>query len=294
VGRRKRSSFGEDLRDLVALMPWWVVLVLGVAAFFALHWLAQRPLPSAVAPAQVGSFMAQTYVRALAMAGQVVIPIICFAAAAVSAMRRRRQKLLYVSVTGNPAADALDGISWQEFEQLVAEGFRLQGYRVLETGGGGADGGVDLVVSKDGDKWLVQCKQWRAFKVGVTVVRELYGVMAAQGAAGGFVITSGKFTDEARAFAEGRNVRLMDGIKLRAMLREVQAAQGKSAGPTTILGSSTFGPAVPSALVPACPVCGRPMTRRIARKGAAQAGEAFWGCTGFPACRGTKPLAPSR
>jgi restriction system protein len=43
--------------------------------------------------------------------------------------------------------------------------------------------------------------------VGVDVVRELYGVMATKGAAGGFVVTSGRFTDDANGFATGRNVR---------------------------------------------------------------------------------------
>ena len=38
------------------------------------------------------------------------------------------------------------------------------------------------MLRKDREKFLVQCKQWKAFKVGVTVVRELYGVMAAHGA----------------------------------------------------------------------------------------------------------------
>ena len=73
---------------------------------------------------------------------------------------------------------------------------------------------------KDGETYLVQCKQWRAFKVGVPVVRELYGVMAAKGAAGGFVVTSGRFTAEAEAFAEGRNIRLLDGPKLERMLKQ--------------------------------------------------------------------------
>ena len=50
----------------------------------------------------------------------------------------------------------------------------------------------------------------RAFKVGVDVVRELYGVMAARGATGGFVVTSGRFTEEANRFASGRNVTLVD------------------------------------------------------------------------------------
>src|SRR5687767_13924553 len=110
---------------------------------------------------------------------------------------------------------------------LVSEGFRLQGYQVEETGGGGPDGGIDLVLSGPGktgrEKFLVQCKQWRAFKVGVTVVRELYDVMAARGAAGGFVVTSGRFTEEAISFASGRNVTLVDGSKLHGLLRQAKA-----------------------------------------------------------------------
>ena len=106
----------------------------------------------------------------------------------MSAWRRRARQNLVTDVAESKATDVLDGMSWREFEMLVGEGFRLQGYQVVETGGGGADGGVDLVLTKPGknggEKFLVQCKQWRAFKVGVDVVRELYGVMAARGATG--------------------------------------------------------------------------------------------------------------
>ena len=80
-------------------------------------------------------------------------------------------------------------MTWGQFEKLVGEAFRLQGYSVTETGRGGADGGRDLILSKGGERFLVQCKQWKAFMVPVGVVRELYGVMAAKAAAGGFVVT---------------------------------------------------------------------------------------------------------
>lgn len=40
---------------------------------------------------------------------------------------------------------------------------------------------------------------------------------------------------------------------------------------------------------PLCPDCGKPMTQRTARKGT-NAGKAFWGCSGFPECKGTRPL----
>ena len=161
------------------------------------------------------------------MVGQYVVPVLCLAAAVVSASQRRQRHDLVASVAQGRAPDVLDGMSWQEFELLVGEAFRLQGYEVAEIGGGGPDGGVDLVLRKDREKFLVQCKQWKAFKVGVQVVRELYGVMAAKGAAGGFVVTSGSFTEEAIAFASGRNVRLIDGPKLFGLIQQAKAAKGQ-------------------------------------------------------------------
>lgn len=38
---------------------------------------------------------------------------------------------------------------------------------------------------------------------------------------------------------------------------------------------------------PNCPNCGKPMAKRIARKGQ-KAGQPFWGCTGYPDCKGTR------
>ncbi len=40
---------------------------------------------------------------------------------------------------------------------------------------------------------------------------------------------------------------------------------------------------------PACPACGKPMLRRTARQGP-RAGKPFWGCSAYPACRGTRPV----
>jgi phosphopantothenoylcysteine decarboxylase/phosphopantothenate--cysteine ligase len=78
-----------------------------------------------------------------------------------------------------------------------------------------AAGGVDLVATRGSDRYFVQCKQWRARQVGVAPVRELFGVVAAEGAAGGYVVTSGVFTGEARRFADGREIELIDGNELR-------------------------------------------------------------------------------
>jgi len=42
----------------------------------------------------------------------------------------------------------------------------------------------------------------------------------------------------------------------------------------------------------ACPLCGTLMVLRTARKGG-RAGSRFWGCSGYPECRGTRPVEAS-
>lgn len=42
---------------------------------------------------------------------------------------------------------------------------------------------------------------------------------------------------------------------------------------------------------PPCPLCGKPMSLRTARQGK-NSGKQFWGCTGYPDCKGAVPLDP--
>lgn len=44
----------------------------------------------------------------------------------------------------------------------------------------------------------------------------------------------------------------------------------------------------PDTKAPACKLCGKPMALRTARKGKSE-GISFWGCTGYPECKGTMP-----
>ena len=305
MARRKKSSPLEDLMALVALLPWWGGVGLALVAYLGLHHVVRQPVPVPTDPAQMGALLQHSLWRGLASVGQYVVPIVCLVGAAASALQRRQRRALVENASANPTADALDGMDWQTFEQLVGEIFRRQGFQVVETGGGGPDGGVDLVLRREGETHLVQCKQWRAYRVGVNVVRELYGVMAARGAASGYVVTSGRFTEEARAFAEGRHIRLLDGPRLLGLLRQVRPAATPSAStpvparPARSVAQAaapaatppSAAPAAPAAATapPACPACGQAMVRRVAKRGA-NVGQAFWGCTGYPGCRGTLPL----
>lgn len=286
MARRRKSSALDDGIDLVSMMPWWVGVALAAISYVVLHSMAVPEPVVAVKPGQMGQILSQTLVASFAAIGQYIVPGACLVGAAMSAFARKKRSALVKDVDQAKSADALNGMSWREFEMLVGEAYRLQGYRVTETGGGGPDGGVDLVLTKENEKFLVQCKQWKAFKVGVAVVRELYGVMAVKGASGGFVVTSGRFTEDAKAFAEGLNVQLVDGPKLLAMIQQAKLSIGDtSQQPASKLHTEPHK----SAKAPTCPKCSSAMVKRTARKGSNVGGE-FWGCTEYPSCNGIRQM----
>lgn len=258
---RRRKTILDDL----ALFSWWVNIVLAVVVFVSFkYWL---PLI-----AFENSFLKGIAI-ALSSLAPVAAGILCIVAA-ISAFNAWRKGELLERQTG---IGTLRTIRWREFEELVGEAYRRQGYKVTETGGGGADGGVDLILRKNGEKLLVQCKHWKMDKVGVKVVRELYGAVAAESASGGIVISSGTFTQEAKDFARGKPLELLDGSVLLNLIGKVQKA------PAIHIKTQDDN---------VCPICGSKMVLRTAKKGA-KAGEKFWGCSAFPKCRTIKPYSAS-
>ncbi|MEX2605799.1 MAG: restriction endonuclease [Kiritimatiellia bacterium] len=167
-------------------------------------------------------------------------------------------------------------------EILVGEAYRRQGYQIEEIGGGGADGGVDLILQNRKGKTLVQCKRWRTQRVGVDKVRELYGVVMAENAAAGILVTTGTFTHDAESFAKGKPLTLVNGTALEQLVRDVQpkTLQCQTEPEPQSLGVSQE---------PLCPTCSEPMVRRTAKRGK-NPGEEFRGCVKYPKCRGTRPV----
>lgn len=92
----------------------------------------------------------------------------------------------------------------RKFEEIVAEILNKQGYQVELTPASG-DGGVDIYAAKkDGlgqFLYLVECKRYvPPDKVGVEIVRSLYGVLQVQKATAGAIVTTSYFTKGAEAF----------------------------------------------------------------------------------------------
>lgn len=274
MGRRRNSGILDDVYEIAAGLPWWVGTTLAIVVYGVLHWYAARDVPTNVAPGQFGQVLAVHMLKSAASIGQYFVPLVLLAGSAMSYIGRRKREGLVQAVGNGKSINVLHDMNWRDFEMLVGEGFRMRGFSVEETGGGGADGGIDLKLKKGGEIFLVQCKQWRAYRVSVNIVRELFGVMAAQGATGGFVVTSGVFTEDAQSFAKGRNIELMDGRALTEMIGKVRA-------------SLPIPPPITD--TPTCPLCRSVMVKRMAKQGP-NAGKAFWGCPAFPKCRGMRAI----
>jgi restriction system protein len=280
---RKKSSPLEDFVELIAMLPWWVGVVTAIILYiFLSSYAAQPAVPITYTPGHPPDITTPIF-KGLASMLQYVLPLLALVGAGISLFKGIKRKGLFEAAAGS-GQEVLNGITWHEFEMLVGESFRRKGYTVEESGGGGADGGIDLILYKGGEKSLVQCKQWRAYKVGVKVVRELYGVMAASRTSHGYVVTSGRFTADAIKFAEGREIDLIDGDMLNRMIREMKHKL-EPVIPAAVSEVQSTGGMVLSVEMPACPKCKSPMEKRSNK-----AGKLFWGCPQFPRCRGSRSL----
>lgn len=283
----RRSSPLEDLTKLASYLPWWISLIVAAVAWLVLGAFAASEVT--VTPDNPLGSVSSAIPRAFATIGQYVVTAAFAIGAVISLGRSWRDGHLLRRVTSHSYdasaryhgqdVDPLLTMSWQEFEHLVSEVYRRRGYSVMETPGG-ADGGVDLVARRQGQTVLVQCKQWRTRDVGVSVVRELLGVVAAKGANGGAVVTVGRFTEEARRFAKGTSIELIDGD----VLRRLACGVARSAAPPV-----DHPPGTVTESAPECPRCRSSMVRRVAKQGANR-GKEFFGCSRFPACRGIRAL----
>jgi hypothetical protein len=116
----------------------------------------------------------------------------------------------------------------QEFEWLVGEVFRREGWKVEETGNhNGPDGNIDLRLSKGRSRVLVQCKRWESWLVGVDEIRGFGGTLMREGLRGsdGVFVTLSDFTEAARAEGKQIGLTLVDNRDLYARVERVRKAE---------------------------------------------------------------------
>lgn len=146
-----------------------------------------------------------------------VVAAIAIAVLALLALRRawrgaRRRRPLLVDEL------AILNLSTYGFEAFCRDVLEREGYDAVLTKQSG-DLGVDVELrAPDGELGVAQCKHSPTAKIGRKVVQELYGEMTSRRAGFAYVMTTGTFTDEARAWARAKPIVLVDRALLMEML----------------------------------------------------------------------------
>lgn len=117
--------------------------------------------------------------------------------------RRRKEEAWWRSLNG------------RQFEQELTTLLRNRGFCAQRKGGSG-DGGIDIEFEHQGKRIIVQCKALKNY-VGPSTVRDLYGTLLHENANEAWLITTSNFYSGARAFAQGKPIRL---ITMRDILKD--------------------------------------------------------------------------
>lgn len=179
--------------------------------------------------------------------------------------------------TGKPTEWSLDlirDLEWKRFEDVCQQFYEKKGIR-SETTALGPDGGIDIRLYQDdtgSPTSIVQCKAWGERFVGVKPVRELLGVMTHERISKAFFMTSGSYSEEAKAVAQANRITLIDGTMLLMMIQRLPAEERQN-----LLAFATAG----DYTTPSCPACGVKMKAVQGKAGRPD----FWGCRNYPRCR---------
>jgi len=257
----------ETILNILCELPWWISVILSISTYIVLKYIV--PLFKTKDMVFQGIIHAAPNI-AFMLALFFIIP------APLSALNSWRKRQL---LEKQKSIDTVRSLNWNTFETLVGEAYRRKGYSVTENMENGPDDGIDLHLRKNDELVLVQCKHWKAYKVDVKVVREFYGVIIANNASRGILITSGTFTRPAKDFINDKPIELIEGKELESLISEVQKSKNIKNNRVLIQREKV--------LSFTCPKCGSKMNLKTAKTGPTS-GQRFWGCSRFPDCRGSR------
>ena len=176
----------NSLFAVLARQPWWVSALLAVGSYGLLRLLIPE-----------------------GMAAFAALPFAVIAAyAAFQQLRRPGAKRVAATL------ERARGLSGEGFISSLEEGFRRDGYAVTRM-----EGGADLVLRREGLTTLVACKRWKAMRAGIEPLREFHATTREHGAVGRMYVATGEVTENARAFAAEKNIRLVQEEELARLLR---------------------------------------------------------------------------
>lgn len=169
----------------------------------------------------------------------------------------------------------LRSLEWKRYEEVCMEFLKIKNCAASVTCIG-ADGGIDIKIHDNNGVLfaIAQCKSWSK-PIGVSLIRELYGVMASDNVKYGIFLTTSIFSPDALEFAKNKALLLIDGDELINLINDLDFENKKKIDQIATEGDYT---------TPTCVNCDVKMVKRKATKGK-NAGSDFWGCVNFPKCR---------
>jgi len=171
--------------------PWWISFAVAAGVFMVAQWIFAR------------FSMPELYAYA------VPLPFVVIGAyAAWQQLRAPSAEQLAKTL------ESLRAQSWDRFSAALEQAFRRDGYEVSRLGIAGAD----FELRKAGRTSLVGCKRWKVARAGVEPLRDLDAARLAREAHDCIYVAAGEITDNARAFASEKNIRLLQGAELAKLL----------------------------------------------------------------------------
>jgi restriction system protein len=187
-------------------------------------------------------------------------------------------------VSSGNTADAGPGLGSlrnDQVELLIGEIFRREGYTIELSAAVNTEDGIDLMLRRDSETTLVQCKHWKAPRVTAREVREFYGTMAAGGTPRGIFVTTGMFTPDATSFAPDKGIELIDGAALAAKIAAVAKPGENLCAVSSWIEDFTAHARI---FDPECPTCHGTMIIHHNRA----SGAPSWNCRSYPRCPGRR------
>lgn len=219
----------------------------------------------------------------------------------------RAQEVKRLSHAWLSSSESYYSMTWQEFEDAIAQLFRNLGYQVKQTPRS-SDGGKDAILVKDDIKYVLECKSG-AQSIGRPDIQKFHSAMIHEGAVEGFYVNTGKFSPPAIEYAKEHKVKLYDRHTFSSLIAEaypvpeparpaktmclkcgeivelpVQESKTSSLCPAGHHVESTISLADLGVLAPGvtyCKKCNSPMRIRKGYRGQ------FLGCSRYPKCKFT-------
>jgi restriction system protein len=204
--------------DFLAQVPWWISVSLSASFYlffqFGIPYFENQ-----------GSLVNDAHVSL----GPVFAPVIALALlapATFSFLKSSKQKKLHDL---REDIREIQELSWPELKEQVANAYGKAGYLIMDSDPYISDPSIDLVMRKSANLYLLQSRYWRNRKVSLREVKKLSALMHEKQASGIFLLTTGIFTKNARRFAIGRPINLIDGIQLVELLDSIKQNDSSAA-----------------------------------------------------------------